>query len=549
MSRRMSILLTLLLALSMMLVPAVAGAQDPTTDAQLPAAPRYSHRLIVQLSSPSLATWFSSSATIAGGAPTARLDVNAPAAQAYVQRLQAEQNAFAAALTRAIPNARIATFMDESGRAQAETYQVVMNGLVVDAGQSADLPSLERQLRALPGVKQVFRDYEQAPEMYASLPLIGAPTLWDQLGGQDMSGEGILFASIDTGVYAPNPFFDPTGYSYPPGFPKGDRRSTTPKVIAARAYFRPWDPPLPTDAGALPGPNSSSHGTHTSGTVAGNANTVVDLGGYTVTLSGVAPKAQILSYRIGYPTNSKYSGSAFTAEIVKAYEDAVRDGAQVINYSFGGYSGVMPWADGVAIARDAAWDAGVFVSHSAGNSGPGTGSVGDASPKVMEVAASSTTGTIGSGRLSITAPPPVPADLQDMAFASASFGASLEAGQVYSWPLKTAAAVDPANETGCSPWPAGAFTGKAAVISRGVCEFGVKVLNAEQAGAEFAVIYNSAAGGDTLINMAPGAVGNQVTIPSVFIWRSKGLAIVDWYAANGDASMLEIGRASCRERV
>ncbi len=56
--------------------------------------------------------------------------------------------------------------------------------------------------------------------------------------------------------------------------------------------------------------------------------------------------------------------------------------------------------------------------------------------------------------------------------------------------------------------------GKAAVISRGSCEFGVKVLNAEQAGAEFVVIYNTAAGGDGLINMGPGAVGNQVTISS-----------------------------------
>jgi len=89
--------------------------------------------------------------------------------------------------------------------------------------------------------------------------------------------------------------------------------------------------------------------------------------------------------------------------------------------------------------------------------------------------------------------------------------------------------VNPANINGCNPWPAGAFTGKAALIQRGVCEFGVKVLNAEQAGAAFVVVYNSAAGGDALINMGPGAVGDQVTISSIFIGRTDGVAIVTAY--------------------
>ena len=59
------------------------------------------------------------------------------------------------------------------------------------------------------------------------------------------------------------------------------------------------------------------------------------------------------------------------------------------------------------------------------------------------------------------------------------------------------------------------IAGSIAIIDRGICEFGVKVLNAEMAGAIAVIICNNRAGG--IVNMAPGAVGDQVTIPSIFI--------------------------------
>ena len=63
--------------------------------------------------------------------------------------------------------------------------------------------------------------------------------------------------------------------------------------------------------------------------------------------------------------------------------------------------------------------------------------------------------------------------------------------------------------------------GKIALIDRGRCEFGLKALNAEDAGAIGVIICNQAGvnGGDgnELINMGAGAVGDQVTIPVVFL--------------------------------
>ena len=64
-------------------------------------------------------------------------------------------------------------------------------------------------------------------------------------------------------------------------------------------------------------------------------------------------------------------------------------------------------------------------------------------------------------------------------------------------------------------------TGKIALLDRGSCEFGVKVLNAEQAGAKGAIIANTL-GREVGNSMGPGAVGSQVTIPSVMIGQTNG---------------------------
>ena len=59
------------------------------------------------------------------------------------------------------------------------------------------------------------------------------------------------------------------------------------------------------------------------------------------------------------------------------------------------------------------------------------------------------------------------------------------------------------------------INGNIALIDRGTCEFGFKVLAAENAGAVAAIICNNIA--DAPIAMGPGAVGDQVTIPAIMI--------------------------------
>ena len=217
-------ILALVVAISMLVTPLAFAVEVVPTSSDGPsdsaaASPRSSGRLIVELESPPLATWYQTAPRAKG--PTGRLDVNSAAAQGYIAQLEAEQAAFVNAMQNVLPDASASAYFDSTGAPGALSYQVVLNAVTVDVGKT-DVTTAVRTLRGLSGVKNVYRDYEQKPAMYASIPLIDAPAMWEQLGGQDMSGEGIIIASIDTGVYAPNPFFDPAGFEYPAGYPVGD---------------------------------------------------------------------------------------------------------------------------------------------------------------------------------------------------------------------------------------------------------------------------------------------------------------------------------------
>ena len=66
-------------------------------------------------------------------------------------------------------------------------------------------------------------------------------------------------------------------------------------------------------------------------------------------------------------------------------------------------------------------------------------------------------------------------------------------------------------------------SGRIALIDRGNCEFGTKVLNAENAGAIAAVVVNNSDNG--VITMGPGADGGRVNIPAMMISKADGNTI------------------------
>jgi len=76
--------------------------------------------------------------------------------------------------------------------------------------------------------------------------------------------------------------------------------------------------------------------------------------------------------------------------------------------------------------------------------------------------------------------------------------------------------------------------GKIVVIRRGTCEFGFKILAAEDEGAIAVIMVNNVAD-PAVITMSGGAVGSQVTIPSIMISQADGDALIA--ALNGVASI------------
>jgi len=264
-------------------------------------------------------------------------------------------------------------------------------------------------------------------------------------------------------VHKDAPMFDGTGFSYPPGYPVGGlglTENNNGKIIASRAYFRTWDPPAPGDENPWPGENGTSHGVHTASTAAGNVVTATYLGLEFPEMSGIAPGAWVMSYRVFYYSVTG-DGSFYTAEGIAALEDIVMDGADVLNNSWGGGpSSVGGEFDPLDTALINAANAGVFVSMSNGNAGPGLGTSDHPSDEYINVAASTTSGTLASGRLNITAPEPISPTLQSIPYGTANFGDPLPMGAVISHTFVTALSVDPGNVTGCNPWAGTPFTAK-----------------------------------------------------------------------------------------
>jgi subtilisin family serine protease len=514
--------------------------ESPSSDS--PPSPAQSPYLIVEFDAPPLAAVYKTQLQAASA--NGKLDVNSVSAQAYVAELQAQQAAFVSQMQTVLPNATVAQFYaDEALQVkEALTYQVVFNGMAVNPGTS-DLEAANRLLATLPGVRAVYPDRPNFTDLYTSTQLINAPAVWNVLGGRENAGAGVKFASVDGGIHHLAPMFSGEGYDYPAGFGpqgKGLINNNNGKIITSRAYFREWDPPQVEDLGlpqtqcgdacAWPGPRGTSHGVHTSSIAAGNVVTDAEYSGFPVgTISGVAPRAYVMSYKVFYGSVDN-DGSFYDAEGIAALEDVAIDGADVVNNSWGGGpTSIGGPGDPLDTALRNLAASGVFVSMSAGNAGPSLATTDHPSDDYIIAAATTTSGTIASGRLRV----PGDEDLQNIPFTEASFGAELPpVGTVITYSVLPAASVDPANVEGCSAWPAGTFDGRAALIRRGTCEFGVKVLNAEQAGAEFAIVYNNPAGGDELISMGPGAVGDQVTIGAVFIGNTAGQAIVDAFASD-----------------
>jgi subtilisin family serine protease len=334
-------------------------------------------QVVVTLEAPSLARAIKTSRVLTPAVKARRLDLDSVTSRAYLADVRAAQRAAERRIRARIPSAKVRW-----------RYAVVLNGLAVALARR-DVP----KLASIEGIEDVHVGGRFGVTLDSGPSIIGADELW---GGPTlpMAGNGAKIGIIDDGVDQSHPFFNPSGYSFPAGFPKGQRSFTTPKVIAARAFApatttwrharKPFDP------------LQSSHGTHVAGIAAGNvlAGPVEGRG----TLSGNAPRAFIGNYKV-LSTPSDFGLIDNAGEVIAGIEAAVRDGMDVINMSFGEHE-TDPARNVVDAAVDGAAEAGVVPVAAAGNSYDdwGRGSVGSpaTAARAIAVAATTKSGSIAS---------------------------------------------------------------------------------------------------------------------------------------------------------
>ena len=426
------------------------------------------------------------------------IDLESSSARAYESALDDEHASFKSRARLVSPNLRV----------QTEIRKVV-NVVSIEAPQ-AELAAIA----ALPGVKRVELVREMHAMLDTSVPLINSPALWEKLGGIGAAGQGIKIAILDTGIDITNPLFSDAGFTVPAGFPKtssGSENLVNSKVIAAKSFV----------AGAATAADQNGHGSNVAGIAAGSV-TISPLG----SICGVAPMAYLGNYRVLGAT-----GSGRTDLIARAIDEAVADGFDVLNMSFGGDAGTD--LDIVSRACENAVAGGRVAVVAAGNAGSDEMTIASPgiSPSAITVAAT-TNGHIVGPVISVDQASPIDASLVKIGSASGNavtLDDSLKSLQ-YTY-------VDPAGR-GCGNLPAGSLNGKVALIERGVCAFADKVNNAAAAGARAVVVFNKdisegSDGGETVINMDVAGT----SIPSAFVPRSAGIAMRDFVAANPGATL------------
>ena len=432
-------------------------------------------RVIVTLDDPPLAA-----ATFARRLPgfgsDAKLNFSSSFSRSYLGSLEAAQAKAIASLRGAIPEAVV-----------TRRYQVLVNGFAVSVPYHR-LPALIDTGIAT----RVYPSLTYHLNLNRGPSVIGATQFAGLTGAR---GDGVKVAVVDDGVDHEHPFLDATGFSYPPGFPKGPSGSTTPKVIVARGFAGPGANSSPLDR------DQSFHGTFVAGIIAGAAGTDVPAGDRergcfeasggchpaVDDLSGVAPRAYIGNYTVfNVPAPSPLTGccSANSPEIVAAFEAAVRDGMDIINFSGGGPQ-ADPRTDVLIEAVANVVRAGVVPIISAGNDrdffGLGTAGSPATAPEAISVGATAN-GHVFGASISVVSPggvariPFVPSDSIPPSWISTNQR------------LVDVGSIGGVSRQLCDSAPSGSLRDAIALVSRGGCPYSVKSARARDAGATGMVI-------------------------------------------------------------
>jgi uncharacterized repeat protein (TIGR01451 family) len=447
-----------------------------------------------------------------------QIDMASASATRQFSRLAEERRTFEAAVARSLPSSRI-----------VHDLNIVVGGVSMVVPEE-DIATLSR----LPGVKKVYRDELLQPDTERSPAFIGAKVL--HALGNEGRGAGVVVGVLDTGIWPEHPSYsdpDPNGVAYPAppatwtgaacefgSAVPGDAPFTcNNKLIGADRFMATYDAVIGLLPAEFPSArDDNGHGTHTSSTAAGNARVNASIFGVPRgRVSGIAPRAHVVMYKVCGDEG------CFSSDSAAAVQQAIEDGVDVLNFSISG--GNNPYSDIVSLAFLDAYNAGVFVAASAGNSGPGADTVGHREPWVTTVGASTTNRHFlndltvrGSNGDAITLR-----------------GASVTAGISASTPVLIAGDA-PFNDPLCqNSTPDGAFTGAIVVCRRGVNARVEKSFNVQRRGGVGMILYNP---------VLQGLSTDNHFVPTVHLENDAGAALLAFLGSHaGETASFTAGIA------
>lgn len=220
-----------------------------------------------------------------------------------------------------------------------------------------------KQVAALDGVVSVSEVTTYKARMTSAKEMTSAMELWKAENGGS-TGEGIVVAVIDSGI----------NYTHPDMQMRQDARLKYTKAdmeakIAALGYGKYYTDKVPFGFSYVDEDDINNrqvtHGLHVSGIVAANGDE--ENGG----VAGVAPDAQLFAMQVFGST-----GSGFNDDIIRAVEDSVKLGADILNLSLGGTAGFYSDADYLQKALAYAEENGAVVCVAAGNDGTSASDTG-----------------------------------------------------------------------------------------------------------------------------------------------------------------------------
>lgn len=393
-------------------------------------------------------------------------------------------------------------------------YEQEFNAIVNGFSAKLKYGDIEK-IKEVQGVKNVYLATEytlptEKPDMKYSKELVEAQAAWNRYG---YKGQGMTVGIIDSGV-------DPDHKDFVLTDPSKAELSEDEVESAISEFDLPgtyrtekvpygWNYMDDNDDIIDDNVDTGMHGMHVAGTVGANGDE--EDGG----IQGVAPEAQILALRVFGEEEATTFGDIY----IKAIDDAIKLGSDVLNMSLGSPAGFVDPESPEQQAVKRAVDNGVVMSISAGNStyygngyfhpyvsNPDYGVVGAPGVSVDSISVASyenTTLTVDAANVSIAN-----GDAEQVMFLSAGQNAPTVDS---SFELVLAGFGGPNDFNGLD------LEGKFALVQRGNgVSFVDKALNAQKAGAAGVIVYNNT---DGTVNMA---TDEAITIPQLFMLKADG---------------------------